>query len=248
MKPDRRTVSGTPEGTATSSRDEHTMSRVSKRSSQRWPAAAGVMVGFLVIIAIALIAWSTTWFDEDFEDAQSGWSVGLDPTGRGSWRISNGFYEVFILHTDSISRSLAPPGELIESPFRLESIVRVMPGSTGEAGVIFGYRSSDGQEEYNTFGIFEDGSYRLGRMLRGRLEDLPVTTAPIGLHPARSNTLRIEIDAGVIRFYGNERLLATVTEEGVDASGEVGLFGRSKSDPFFVARFDSINLSLPVDE
>ena len=224
------------------------MSRISERLRQRPQTAIGVLIGVLVISVVALIAWSTTWFEEDFEGTGGGWSIGLDPTGRGNWRVSNGYYEVFVLRRNSVSRSLAPSGESISAPFQLETTVRVMPGNIGEAGLVYAYTATDGEEKYGTFGVFADGSYRLGRMLRGRLEDLPIATLPLALRSRRPNTLRIEADGNTVQFYGNDRLLATITEEGVEASGEVGFFARSEEDVFFVARFDSVVLSLPVDE
>jgi hypothetical protein len=224
------------------------MFRSGARSSRRWPAAAGILAGVLVILAVALIAWSTTWFDEDFETTGGGWSVGLDSTGSGNWRVSNGYYEVFMLRRHSVSRSLAPSGAAIAAPFRLETTVRVMPGNIGEAGLVYACTMDEGEEGCRTFGVFPDGSYRLGRMLRGRLEDLPVATSPLALRSLTPNTLRIEVDGDTIRFYGNDRLLATITEEGLEASGEVGVFARSETEPFFVARFDSVVLSVPSQE
>jgi len=224
------------------------LSRRSQGSRRTNPAVAGLLLGLLAILVLALIAWSTTWFDEDFEDSSGGWFVGLDTTGRGNWRISNGHYEVIMLQRDSLSRSLSPSAESIEPPFRLETTLRTMGGSPGEAGLVYACIAKDGKEEYRTFGVFADGSYRLGRILRGQLEDLPVATAPRMFRTHGSNTLRIEADGDTIRFYGNGLLLATLAEEGLQSSGEVGLFARSETETFFVARFDSVILSLPENE
>jgi hypothetical protein len=87
----------------------------------------------------------------------------------------------------------------------------------------------------------------LGRLSQGLIEDLPVTTEPFKLQPADFfNDLRVVARDGVIQFYGNGELLATLDREetGLDPTGEIGFFGRS-IEPFATGRFDSIRIMTP---
>jgi len=196
-----------------------------------------------LVVALGLIAWSTTWFDEDFENGSGGWFIGFDSAGGGNWQVVNGRYQVLMARDASLSQSLSPRAEvIIEPPYSVETVVRIQQGTPGEAGLVYRCNTVEGVEECRTFSVLADGSYRLGRILRGRLETLPITTAPHRLYTSRDNTLRIEALGDTICFYGNGRLLATVTEEGVHPAGEVGLFARTETEAFFVARFDSITL------
>jgi len=205
------------------------------------------MIALGVLGIFALIVWSATLFEDDFTTPVEGWLVGPDPQGNASWRFSDGEYQVVITRPQAVTWSLAPAGRSF-AEFCVEIDTRQLPVARGEVGLAFGFGTQDNKEIFKTFGIFEDGSYRLGRFTEGQLRDLAVATAPLKLNPAgtgRFNNLRVVAKEGNIEFYGNNQLLATAEAKQVEATGEIGFFGRSGVEPFVTGRFDFIRIMTP---
>jgi hypothetical protein len=215
-------------------------------SRRRKALLYAVLVVFSVIGIMALIAWSATRFEDDFNPPKPGWLVGPDPQGTAIWSFSAGAYEAFISRPEAVTWSLNPTGESF-SEFCVDIVALLTSFASGEVGLAFAARDGDGNVSFQSFGVFRDGSYRLGRLSQGLIEDLPVATEPLKLQPADFfNDLRVVARDGVIRFYGNGELLATLDRKdmGLDPTGEIGFFGRS-TEPFATGRFDSIRIMTP---
>ena len=207
----------------------------------------GLLIALGVLGVFALVAWSATLFEDDFTTPAEGWLSGPDAQGKATWSFSNGEYQVLVIRPDAVTWSLAPRGES-GSEFCLEVDARHLLFSWGEIGLVFGASLQDNGEVFNTFGVFEDGSYRLGRFAQGELENLPVTTAPSKLYSSgHINNLRVVSRNGTVQFYGNGVLLATAEAEQLQLGsvGEIGFFGRSAEAPFAVGRFDYIRVMTP---
>jgi len=219
---------------------------LSKRISWREPSVIGPLIGLVVLGLFVLIAWSATVFEDDFASPAQGWLSGPDAEGKAQWSFSNGEYQVLVFRPDCVTRSLAPT-ETSSADFCLETDARQLPFSSGETGLVFGFSRQDGQETFGTFGVFEDGSYRIGRFTQGQIENLPVTTAPTKLTCSDYNNLKIVSKDGVIEFYGNNRLLASAKADqlGLEVRGKTGFFGHSNLGSFAVGRFDYIKLMTP---
>lgn len=219
------------------------------RRWRKWSSLAGLSIALGVLGLFALIAWSATLFKDDFTEPAEGWLVGPDPQGNARWSFHDGEYQVMLARPEALSWSLAPIVEAFPE-FCAEIAARQLPVAPGEVGLAFGFRSQDEKEIFNTFGIFPDGSYRLGRFAQGQLANLPVATAPLKLYPSESgrfNNLRVVARDGELQFYGNGKLLATLKLEQlqVKPEGGIGFFGRSGAEPFVTGRFDFIRVMTP---
>lgn len=207
----------------------------------------GILIAIVVLVGFALIAWSATLFEDDFTKPVEGWLVGPGPQGKATWGFSDGKYQVLITRPETVTKSLAPTGQDFTN-FCLKVGARQLPVSPGEVGLAFGYKDQDKGVVFNTFGVFEDGSYRLGHFSQGELSNLNVSTAPMKLYPSASgrfNNLRVVVQNGTIQFYGNDKLLATVKEQDLKTTGRIGFFGRSGPEPFVTGRFDYITIMTP---
>lgn len=206
----------------------------------------GLLIALGMLGVFALVVWSATLFEDDFTPPSGGWLSGPGAQGNAKWDFSNGEYQVLVTRPDSVSRSLAPTVE--SSPeFCLETDARQLPFSYGETGLVFGFNRHDGQETFGTFGVFADGSYRLGRFTQGEIENLPVTTAPTKLSYNDYNNLKIVCKNGIVEFYGNDTLLASAEADqlGLEVGGKAGFFGHSSIGSFTVGSFDYIKLMTP---
>jgi hypothetical protein len=204
------------------------------------------LIVFSVIGVMALIAWSATRFEDDFSPPKPGWLVGADPQGTAIWSFSGGTYEAFISRPGAVAWSLNPTGESF-SEFCVDIVALLTSFASGEVGLAFAARDEHGNVSFQSFGVFRDGSYRLGRLSQDLIEDLPVATQPLKLQPANFfNDIRVVARHGVLQFYGNGELLAALDREetGLDPTGEIGFFGRS-IEPFATGRFDSIHIMTP---
>jgi len=210
---------------------------------RRSPIIVGVVIALGVLGLMGVLVWSATIFEDDFSPPKPGWLIGTDPFGNGTWSVIGGEYQVLVSRPRAISFSFAPVKELSE--FCVESAVRILATSArgSEVGLAVAGQGTGQATRFLTFGIFSDGAYRLGRFAAGRIEDLPVATAPLSLRPAGlSNTLRIVAQGNTLHFYANDQLLATAQQT---ASGRIGFFGRAGRTPFAIGRFDYIRIMTP---
>lgn len=212
---------------------------------------AGSLIALGVLGSIALIALSTTLFEDDFSPPKEGWLMGASPDGNAVWSFTPEEYEVLMTRPQGVSLSLNPSGQNF-AEYCTEIKAVLLSLIPGEVGLVFGAKDKDqgqGQEGFATFGIFADGSYRLGRLAEGKIENLPVSTEPLKLGVAgTSSLLRVVAKEGTLEFYGNDQLLATLRVEdvpGLDATGEIGFFGHTVGAPLLLGRFDFIRIRTP---
>lgn len=215
------------------------------QTSRSW--IAGGLIALGVIASIALIAWSTTLFEDDFSPPKEGWLIGPSPDGNAVWSFTPEEYEVLMTRPQGVSLSLNPSGQNFAE--YCAEIKAVLPSLIpGEVGLAFGAKDR-GQEEFATFGLFADGSYRLGRLADGQIENLPVSTQPLKLGVAgTSSLLRVVAKEGTLEFYGDDQLLATLRVEdvtGLDPAGEIGFFGHTVGAPLLLGQFDFIRIRTP---
>ncbi len=208
---------------------------------------AGGLIALGVIASIALIAWSTTLFEDDFSPPKAGWLVGASPDGNAVWSFTPDEYEVLMTRPQGLSLSLNPSGQRF-AEYCAEIKAVLLSLIPGEVGLAFGAKDQ-GQAGFATFGLFADGSYRLGRLAEGKIENLPVSTEPLKLGVGgTSSLLRVVAKEGTLEFYGNDQLLATVHVEdvpGLDPAGEIGFFGHTVGAPLLLGRFDFIRIRTP---
>jgi hypothetical protein len=206
-------------------------------------AIVGMVIALSVLGLVGVLVWSATIFEDDFSPPKPGWLIGTDPFGNGTWSVVGGEYQVLVSRPRAISSSFAPVKELSE--FCVESAMKIMGTSArgSEVGLAVAGQGAGQAARFLTFGIFTDGAYRLGRFTAGKIEDLPVTTAPVSLRPAGLlNTLKVVAQGSTLHFYANDQLLATAQQS---PSGRIGFFGRAGRTPFAIGRFDYIRIMTP---
>ncbi|MFB6271920.1 MAG: hypothetical protein ABEL51_03395 [Salinibacter sp.] len=205
----------------------------------------GGAIAVAVVAAIGLMGLSATLFFEDFQNPAEGWLEGPDPNGNGEWSFSEDTYRVLVTRPEGISQSVVP-GDTEPANFCLEISSRVLSNRPAEVGLMFGRQGDDGSA--NTFGVFADGAYRLGRLDGSTIENLPVTTASRKLSPAGTlNTLQIVAQENVVEFRANGRSLAEVDRNdlSIDPRGEIGLFGRTLGQPLAQGEFNTVRIMTP---
>lgn len=211
--------------------------------SRRFSSKPGLLVSLALLVGVGVLAWSATLFEDDFDPPQPGWLLGPDPQGNAVWSASEGIYQVLLTRPNAFSTSLAPAGSFSE--FCLEGVVQQAFNnpSHAEVGLLFAGSGEEEPASALTFGVFPDGSYRLGRWSDGALVDLPVATPPLKLRrEGANNVLRVVVRQDEVRFLANGELLATLQRE---AQGEVGFFGRSPAQAFTAGFFDAIRVMTP---
>ena len=206
-------------------------------------AIVGLIIALGILGLIGILVWSATIFEDNFSPPKPGWLIGADPFGNGTWSIIGGEYQVLVSRPRAISSSFAPVKELSE--FCVESAVKIIGTSArgSEVGLAIAGQGTGQAARFLTFGIFIDGAYRLGQFTAGRIENLPVATAPVSVRPAGLfNTLKVVAQGNTLHFYANDQLLATAQQA---ASGRIGFFGRAGRTPFAIGRFDYIRIMTP---
>lgn len=206
-----------------------------------------ILLVLILISGFAFMVWGTTLFQESFNKASQEWLVGPGKKGNATWKFSNNRYQTLVTRPNSVSTSKIPYEKRL-SEYCLKLYLYQFPiARGGEVGIAFG--TGDADSELNTFGIYLNGNYRLGKYTGREIKNLPVTTKSYKLGDGSRVTTELKVvkEEDVAKFYGDGKLLATISADQVSICKPMAFFGRAGQEPFVQGVFDNLQILDPSD-
>jgi len=218
-----------------------------KKIKEKLPDLIGVFVALVLIVGFAFLVFGASFFQESFDEKNQSWLVGPDEKGNATWQFTNKRYQTLVTRAESVTTSRIPlDGDFEDYCLKID-VYQLPMAKGGEVGVAFDSSSSSG--EFNTFGVYINGNYRLGKYTGQKIKNLPVTTRSykLGNQGRQVSELMVIKKDGNVKFYGDGKLLATVAEESTSIGKPFALFGRSGREPFIQGTFDNLEILEPSE-
>lgn len=203
-----------------------------------------------VVLLLSLVLAACRGGDEAYLetfDAPGTWRVGDDADASG--QVRNGVYDLLVTADDAIIWTTAGQ-DFGDGVYQVEATQVEGPLNNG-FGLLF--RLNDNNDDFYLFKISGDGYVWIGRLRGGgAVESQPLigdwwfesTAVQQGLN--RTNTLRVEAEAGNMIFFVNNQEVGRVTDTAF-RRGDIGLMVETLGLGGVRVHFDNVSVS-PIGE
>ena len=200
---------------------------------QRW-----IIALTLLTLMSACAPGTAAPFDDDFDDARSGWT--LVHNNQADILTESGQLHITVKQPDSLAWSVAMGKVFDDLTLDVDAMPLAGPDDN-DYGVIVRHVDDD---NFYRFEISGDGYFNVQKRVKGKWEKLvPDWTASEAIRKGKApNHLRVVCAKSSLTFYVNQVQLAQVND-GSFARGQVGLFVGTLAQPGVQAAFDNLKVS-----
>ncbi len=205
------------------------------------------MIALIIVIGMTML-WqflpepATTpstnlMFEDDFDDADSGWPTRYDERAEFVYKESEYHMQVNeVGHLTYVSNSDAGPF----SDFTLQIDARLVSGTERtDYGIAF--RRQD-RDNFYLFSISPEGNYAVVKQVKGEWYPLETGNSTFIRGGNNTNKLRVICNGSEIQLYVNENHITTITDASLN-EGYVGMMVGVREQPYGRAAFDSLKVS-----